>query len=239
MPADSLTSLYSSPGSKAAADAASRTPHTRSDSTSTSAGQRTQDLSNRFLTLLVAQMKNQDPLNPTDNSKVTSQIAQINTVTGINDLNDTLNQINGQIDKSQQLQASALIGHQVLVPGQGVKVGDDGTATAFGVDLPKNAAEMSITITDDAGNVVHKSDYANQPAGVQSFSWDGKDPSDAKVDPGRYKVNITAIDSQGEAIKARPLETGYVNGVVAGQSGPQLDLGPSGLIALDDVYQIL
>lgn len=233
-----LTSMYANASSKAAAAAASAgSTATASGGSSASTG--SQDLSNRFLTLLVAQMKNQDPMNPTDNSQVTSQIAQINTVTGINNLNDTLGKITGQIDTSQQLQASSLIGHNVLVPGNEVKVGADGTATAFGVDLPSDAKKMSITITDAAGNVVHKSEYANQAAGVQSFKWDGKNASGAKVDPGKYTVNISATGSDGNAVKARALDTGYVDGVVSGASGPQLDLGPGGLVGLSNVYQIL
>lgn len=233
-----LTSLYSNASSKAAAAANANSASTTS-SGSAGAADTTQNLSDRFLTLLVAQMKNQDPLNPTDNSQVTSQIAQINTVTGINSLNDTLGKITGQIDTSQQLQASSLIGHKVLVPGNDVKVGSDGTATAFGVDLPADAKKMSITITDDAGNVVHKSEYSDQAAGVQSFQWDGKDASDAQVDPGKYTVNISAQDSDGNDIKAQALDTGYVDGVVSGASGPQLDLGPGGLVGLNNVYQIL
>ncbi|MGB7757778.1 MAG: flagellar hook assembly protein FlgD [Salinisphaera sp.] len=235
-----LTSLYSNAGSKAAT-AASATSASTGANASAGATSRTQNLSNRFLTLLVAQMKNQDPMNPTDNSQVTSQIAQINTVTGINNLNDTLGKITGQIDTSQQLQASSLIGHKVLVPGSEVKVGADGAATAFGVDLPADAAKMNITITDAAGNVVHKSEYSNQSAGVQSFQWDGKDASDAQVDPGKYTVNISATGSDGNAIKAQALDTGYVDGVVSGGSGTgaQLDLGPGGLVSLSDVYQIL
>ena len=238
-----LTSLYSNASSKAAAaaNASSASGSAAANGSAGSAGGATQDMSNRFLTLLVAQMKNQDPLNPTDNSQVTSQIAQINTVTGINDLNDTLSKITGQIDTSQQLQASSLIGHKVLVPGSEVKVGSDGTATAFGVDLPADAAKMSISITDNAGNVVHKSEYTNQAAGVQSFQWDGKDASDAQVDPGKYTVNISATASDGSEIKVQPLDTGYVDGVVSGGSGTgaQLDLGPGGLVGLSDVYQIL
>lgn len=235
-----LTSLYSNASSKAAAAAKTAAASgTASASGASSTTSNAQDLSNRFLTLLVAQMKNQDPLKPTDNSQVTSQIAQINTVTGINNLNDTLGKITGQIDTSQQLQASSLIGHKVLVPGNEVKVGSDGTATAFGVDLPADAKKMSITITDNAGNVVHKSEYTDQAAGVQSFKWDGKDASGAQVDPGKYTINISAQDSKGNDIKAQGLDTGYVDGVVSGASGPQLDLGPGGLVGLSNVYQIL
>ena len=197
-------------------------------------------LNDRFLKLLVAQMKNQDPMNPTDNSKVTSQIAQINTVSGINELNDSLQNINGQIDKSQQLQAASLSGKDVLVPGDDVKVGEDGTAMPFGIDLPRSAADVTITLADDSGTVVHQSEYTDQPAGIQSFRWDGEN-SDADVGPGRYTLNVEAVDSQGEAIDATTLSTARVNGVVIGQdgSGPQLDLGPAGLIPLEQVSQVL
>lgn len=198
-----------------------------------------QELNERFLTLLVAQMKNQDPLNPTDNAQITSQIAQINTVTGINDLNDTLDKITGQIDTTQRLQASALIGHRVLVPGDTVKVGDDGTATPFGVNLAGDAARLTVTITDDAGNLVHQSEYTDQSAGVQSFQWDGQTASDAKADPGAYHLSLSAVGADGSAVSVTPLSTGYVNGVVAGAGSTQLDLGPGGVVSLDDVEQIL
>lgn len=203
------------------------------------ADQRSQDLSQRFLTLLVAQMKNQDPLNPADNSEVTSQIAQINTVTGINNLNHRLAQITGQIDTTQQLQASALIGKKVLVPGDTIKVGDEGAATPFGINLGGDAAKVSITITDNSGEVVYQSNYQDQPAGAQSFQWDGKDASGAQVDPGGYQIHVSAEDEQGDPVASKPLATGYVDGVVSGESGPELDLGPNGLVGLDSVYQIL
>jgi flagellar basal-body rod modification protein FlgD len=229
--------------------------HTSAASTASAinkaARERTENMSNQFLKLLVTQMQNQDPLNPMDNAQVTSQIAQINTVSGINDLNNQLAKINGKIDTSQQLQASKLIGHEVLVPGNKIRVGDKGAATPFGVDLPANAAKVKITITDDAGTVVHQSTQSHLKAGVQSFSWDGKDANSKPVDAGSYTVNIQAEDADGKSIKAKPLATGYVDGVVsagssdssassgAADSGPRLDLGPSGLVPLRDVYQIL
>ena len=81
-----------------------------------------QDLHNSFLTLLVAQLKNQDPTNPMQNNELTSQLAQINTVQGIEKLNTTLGAISGQINSNQSLQASALIGHGVMVPGNNILV---------------------------------------------------------------------------------------------------------------------
>lgn len=80
-------------------------------------GSNAADLQSSFLTLLVAQLKNQDPTNPLQNNELTTQLAQISTVSGIEKLNTTLGSISGQIDNSQSLQASTLIGHGVMIPG--------------------------------------------------------------------------------------------------------------------------
>src|SRR5690606_24999100 len=106
----------------------------------------------QFLTLLVTQLQNQDPLNPMDNAQVTSQIAQLSTVSGINQLNNTLLGLSGQMDMSQSMQAANLIGKEVLVPGEKISVGSsvvDGVATQvttpFGVDLISDASRMVVT----------------------------------------------------------------------------------------------
>ncbi len=79
-------------------------------------GSNAADLQSSFLTLLVAQLKNEDPTNPLQNNELTTQLAQISTVSGIEKLNTTLGAISGQIDNSQSLQATTLIGHGVMVP---------------------------------------------------------------------------------------------------------------------------
>ncbi len=92
-------------------------------SSSSLTGSNAADLQSSFLTLLVAQLKNQDPTNPMENNELTSQLAQISTVSGIEKLNTTLGSISGQIDNSQSLQASNLIGHGVMIPGTTVLAG--------------------------------------------------------------------------------------------------------------------
>src|SRR5690606_18190349 len=118
----------------------------------------TQDL---FLTLLVTQLQNQDPRNPMDTAQVTSQIAQLSTVNGINQLNNTLLALSGQMDVSQSMQAASLIGKDVLVPGSKISLGSTGAggakvATPFGMDLISNAAKVVITITDNSGKAIRK-----------------------------------------------------------------------------------
>lgn len=102
-------------------DTSSALASSSSTSSSGSSTSSAADLQNQFLTLLVAQMKNQDPTNPMDNSQLTSQLAQISTLNGIEQLNTTLGSISGQIDNSQQLQSASLIGRGVMVPGTTIR----------------------------------------------------------------------------------------------------------------------
>src|SRR5690554_5166647 len=109
------------------------------------------DTQERFLTLLVTQLQNQDPLNPMDNNQITSQVAQLSTVTGINQLNETLLALSGQLDVSQSMQAASLIGKEILVPGADIKVGTGGSGTQvtnFGMELLSPAAGVNVQIMD-------------------------------------------------------------------------------------------
>ncbi|WP_456267398.1 flagellar hook assembly protein FlgD [Kushneria sp. AK178] len=197
------------------------------------------ELGEEFMSLLVAQLKNQDPLNPMENSEFTSQIAQINTVSGIDKLNETLSSVTGQIDASQKMQAGAMVGRGVLVEGDRVQVDGD-VVLPFGVELDDDAASVTATITDGSGRTINQYDLGELKAGVQSFNWNGQDASDARVDDGIYKVTINATDASGRAVTSRALQYGYVSGVMTGDNTTKLDLGPNmGNVAFNDVKQIL
>ncbi len=118
-------------------------------------------LQSSFLTLLGAQLINQDPTNPMQNNELTTQLAQISTVSGFDKLNTTLGSVSGQIDNSQSLQAANLIGHGVMIPGTTILAGTittDGTSTTtttpFGVELQQPADKVTATIKDASGKVV-------------------------------------------------------------------------------------
>lgn len=197
------------------------------------------ELGDEFMSLLVAQLKNQDPLNPMENSDFTAQIAQINTVSGIDKLNNTLSSITGQIDASQKLQASAMVGRGVLVEGNKVQVEGD-VVLPFGIELDGDAAKVTATITDGTGRTVNQYDLGEIKAGVQSFNWNGEDSSKTRVENGIYQVTIAATDSSGRAVASRALQYGYVSGVMTGDKTTKLDLGPNmGSVAFNDVKQIL
>ncbi|QDX29646.1 flagellar hook assembly protein FlgD [Dickeya poaceiphila] len=210
---------------------------TSTTSTSTVSGNTSADLQNSFLTLLVAQLKNQDPTNPMDNNQLLSQLAQLNTVSGIEKLNTTLGSISTQINSNQSIQASSLIGHGVLVPGTKVLVGKE-TATPFGVELESAAENVTINITDSSGKVVHSMDLGALSAGVHAYSWDGKASDGTTAPDGAYTISVSATSNGAQQV-AEPLNYAYVNGVVSSSNGALLDLGLSGQSTLDNVRQIL
>src|SRR4030065_1785635 len=126
------------------------TSGTSAATTTKSAVQESED---RFLKLLVTQMKNQDPLNPLDNAQITSQMAQISTVSGIDKLNTTLQNMAASFAANQSLQVTNMIGHGVLVPGSTMQLADG--KSIGGVDLPQAVDQVTITIREAQGAVVH------------------------------------------------------------------------------------
>src|SRR5450755_1727985 len=125
-------------------------------------------IGDRFLKLLVTQLKNQDPLNPMDNAQLTSQLAQISTVTGISKLNDTMSALSASLGSNQYVQAAGLVGHTVLTPGNKLQLAS--ASAAGGVRLESAADNVLVTISDASGHAVRKIDMGAQSAGAQTFA---------------------------------------------------------------------
>jgi flagellar basal-body rod modification protein FlgD len=123
----------------------------------------------RFLKLLVTQLKNQDPLSPMDNAQLTSQIAQINTVTGIATLNTSVQALSSQFLQMQSLQGAALVGKNVIVPGNKLDIAD-GTAQG-GFELTSAADAVKVEVMNPAGRVVDTLNLGAQSSGMHSFDW--------------------------------------------------------------------
>lgn len=190
----------------------------------------------RFMTLLVTQMKNQDPLNPLDNAQVTSQLAQLSTVTGIDKLNTTLESLISNVQTGQSYQASSMIGHDVLVSGNQI------TATAeaggyYGVDLPTGADKMTVTIKDGAGATIRTLALGKQDAGVTPMVWDGLDDSGAKVAAGNYKFEVAATTGN-DVVNATPLSYAQVMSISNGTNGIKLNLSNLATVSTTDVKEI-
>ncbi|OCA54071.1 flagellar hook assembly protein FlgD [Photorhabdus namnaonensis] len=213
------------------------------ESASTSKKKNSEELNSNFMKLLVAQMKNQDPTNPMKNNELTSHLAQINTLAGIEKLNTTLGSIVGQINNNQPVQASALIGRGVMIPGDTILVGSNKengsvSTTPFGIELARPADSVKVTIIDKQGGVVRQIDIGALEAGVHNFTWDGTKEDGAIAEDGAYRITIAA-SYQGEQRVFQPLRFATVNGVTRDADGAKLDLGRIGAVTMDQIRQIL
>ncbi|MBC3860679.1 flagellar hook assembly protein FlgD [Undibacterium jejuense] len=203
-----------------------------------------QTAQNQFMTLLTTQLKNQDPLNPMDNAQVTSQLAQLSTVTGINQVNASINAMNANFQAGQSLQAANMIGHGVLVPGNSIELtkttnaaGASTTAGAYGLNLPQNISGGTVTITNAAGAVVKTINLGQMSQGVQTLSWDGSTDAGGVAPEGKYSYSVKA-SSGASAVTPTNLEFGMVSSVSAGAQGVSLNLANLGSVAMNSVVQI-
>ncbi len=190
----------------------------------------------RFLKLLVTQMKNQDPLNPMDNAQVTSQMAQLSTVSGIDKLNATLQALSDSMSIGQSLSATSMIGHGVLISGSAITL-TDGKAIG-GIELPQPADSVKVLITDAAGNTVSTLQMGAQKAGVTPLAWDGQTDAGTPAVNGRYEFSVEAMLA-GKKVDANALSFGMVNAVTPGKNGATLDVGSAGSVAMSAVKQII
>ena len=196
-----------------------------------------QAIQDRFLTLLVTQMRNQDPLNPLDNSQVTAQLTQISTVTGIENLNSTVQSLLGQISTMHTLQASMLKGREVLVPGDRIELGKEGGAQGY-LMLESPADEVTITVRDAAGATLATLARGKLREGLQSFDWDGMTQSGARAVAGAYTFTIDA-KSGDKAVTAEALARGRVEGILREDDNVLLNLGVLGQRAFTEVRQVM
>jgi flagellar basal-body rod modification protein FlgD len=200
----------------------------------------------KFMTLLVTQLQNQDPLNPMDNAQMTSQLAQLQTVTGVNKLNTTLESLQSSYKSSEAMQATNLIGRGVLVEGTGVTL-SSGKAI-LGAELATDADNVKVVISDAKGNEVDTIDMGAQKAGVVPLAWDGV-PDPKKLDSngkpvtladGNYTFKVVATRAGANLTDAKGLSFDSVASVTTNSTdGVKLNLSGKGALTLADIKQVL
>jgi flagellar basal-body rod modification protein FlgD len=192
----------------------------------------------RFLKLLVAQMRNQDPLNPMDNAQVTSQLAQINTVRGIETLNASVARLVERGDRSSALDSVATLGRQVFVAGERFERSGEETGHRIGFELAASARRAQVDVIDAAGAVVFSRGFDSPGAGVSSFDWNGIGSTGTPVPAGEYRLRIDAVDAGGKVVSATALSTARVTGVTQDGSGIRFELSGRGAVAPSAVRAI-
>jgi flagellar basal-body rod modification protein FlgD len=182
----------------------------------------------RFLKLLVTQMQNQDPLNPMDNAQVTSQMAQINTVSGIEKLNETISGMIGQFTQMQALQGAALVGRNVLVAGDSLEVTDGQATAAF--ELAGPADKVKVEVLSAAGRVIDTLDLGAESAGRHGFTYEA--PGVSSGAGLRFRVVAT---SGSASVTATPLVSDQVTAVSTQDNQLMLELRRGGPLAYSQV----
>jgi flagellar basal-body rod modification protein FlgD len=182
----------------------------------------------RFLKLLVAQMQNQDPMNPLDNAQVTSQMAQINTVSGIEKLNNTVAGLNGQLVQLQALQGATLVGRAVTVSGDRLAV--VGGSGVGGFDLNAAADGVKVEILNGAGLVVDSLDLGALGSGRHGFEW----TAGSAADSDGYRFRVSA-NSGTASVLAGTLMRDQVESVSGAGNSLNLQLRYSGAVSYDTV----
>lgn len=187
------------------------------------------DASERFLKLLVTQLRNQDPLNPVDNAQMTSQMAQISTVSGIEKLNTTVEGLNGQFVQMQALQGASLVGRDVLLNGNKLAVVDGLAQGTF--ELASPADRVAVEVLSPGGLVVDTLNLGARSGGRHDFSWPG---GAAVADPASYRFRIGAY-SGSTPLSSTTLMRDRVGAVNTGGSSMTLELERSGRVPYADI----
>ncbi len=186
--------------------------------------------SDRFLKLLVAQMQNQDPLSPMDNAQVTSQMAQINTVSGIEKLNTTVAGLSSQFAQLQTVQGAALVGHDVIVAGNRLAIDATAAVGQGGFELTGAADAVKVEILAPSGAVMQTINLGAESAGVHSFDW----PSGTATSASGLTFRVSAT-SGGVTAPATALMRDRVDAVSTAGNSFTLELQNSGTVPYSSV----
>ena len=188
-----------------------------------------------FMKLLVAQMKNQDPSNPSDNGEFLAQIAQFSMVNGIDKLGKSFDGIATGLSSSQAMQAASLVGRQVLTDSNVVAM-EEGTPVVGRLAVPEYAQGLNIQVRDPGGALIKTIDSAGMKTGVQAFSWDGKNERGEQQAAGDYVITATAlVNGEQQAVPLQLYNT--VESVYTGDKNIELQLAGQQRVNFSQISQ--
>jgi flagellar basal-body rod modification protein FlgD len=192
-----------------------------------------------FLSLLTKQLAQQDPFKPVSNDQMIAQMASFATVDGINKMNGQFESLNSSMTSNQALQASSLVGRDVLVPGAaGVK--QDNAGMAAMVKLPQAVDNLFVRVEDQLGQLVRTIDMGATPSGENRIEWDGKDENGNPLPAGKYNVKASGL-LDGENTEFDVSTYANVNSVLLGKGDGNVLLNLAGFdspVRLAEVLEV-
>jgi flagellar basal-body rod modification protein FlgD len=189
-----------------------------------------------FLTLMLAQLQNQDPTSPIDSNTFLTQLAQLSEVQGITQLNTSFS---GSLAASQTMQASSLLGHAVLATSSSATTTTAGDSVSGAVVVPQTSTDVKLNILNSAGTAVKTLDLGAQSAGSAAFSWDGTENDGSKAPAGTYTLSAT-VNGVASGTNIVTQVAGTVDSVTmaSGTSGLTLNVAGIGSVAFSNVVAI-
>ncbi len=192
---------------------------------------------NEFMELMLAQMNNQNPMEPQENGDFIAQLAQFSSLEEMQNMSSTVDSAVAQFRSTQALQASALVGRSVLVESPSGPMQPDGTISGM-VDLPASTSSLRINVMNETGELVSQLNLGQQVAGQVPFQWDGTNMNGQAMPPGRYVLSAEASGSSGNE-QVQTLLSANVDSVSVGATGAiTLNLAGVGSMSLSEVRQI-
>ncbi|UPQ88663.1 flagellar hook assembly protein FlgD [Vibrio sinaloensis] len=192
-----------------------------------------------FLSLLTKQLAQQDPFKPVSNDQMIAQMASFATVDGIGKMNNQFETLNASMTSNQALQASSLVGRDVLVPGAAGVKQDDGSMAAM-VKLPQSVDNLMVRVEDQMGQLVRTFDVGAKPSGDSRVEWDGKDQNGNPLPAGKYKVKASGL-LDGTAKEFEVSTYANVNSVLLGKGDGNVLLNLAGFespVRLAEVLEV-
>lgn len=206
-------------------------------STSDSSSSSTDLSSSDFMTLLIAQLENQDPLNPLEDTDMLAELAQFSNLEQLVSVNETLESLTELVTTQAVNSAVSYIGYDVTAEGDSISV-SDGSASDITYTLESDAAEATADIYDSDDNLVASVSLTDLEEGDQTFTWDGLDSDGNQVEDGTYYVEISAYDENGDSISASTQCSGTVVGLTSVDGTTVFELDDGRYVSMANVSEV-
>lgn len=191
-----------------------------------------------FLKLLVAQLQNQDPLNPQDNHEFVAQLAQFSSLEQTVGINDRLDQLALQNQGLQNSQVTDLVGKTATVKGNIVTLSGSGTAVPISFTLDTEAAGATVTIRDGAGRDVRTLEVGARGAGKVTVQWNGQNNAGIPQPAGPYQITVAAKNASGGPVSVTQESQGTIRAVSFDQGFPVIHLDSGVTAPVGDLLQV-
>jgi len=192
-----------------------------------------------FLTLMLAQLQNQDPTSPVDSNVFLTQLAELSEVQGITQLNTSFTGLSNAVIGNQASQASSLLGHTALVPSSSATLATAGASVTGAVAVPQNTSQVLINVKNSSGTVVQQVNLGAQSTGIANFTWNGTESNGTKAPAGTYTISA-AVDGVATGTVVPTYVSGTIQSVTmgSGTTGMTVNVSGQGPVLLTNVEQI-